>query len=71
MSNQKNGSNVYWLTIKIKNSSMKVYLFNLTINIFHKQSMDEKGDYEPTDAEGFIRINQMRLKESYKQQIHN
>ncbi len=28
--------------------------------------MDVKGDYEPTDAEGFIKINAVRLKESYK-----
>jgi hypothetical protein len=28
--------------------------------------MDVKGDYEPTDAEGFIKINAVRLKENYK-----
>lgn len=29
-------------------------------------SMDVKGDYEPTDAEGFIKINAVRLKENNK-----
>lgn len=28
--------------------------------------MDVKGDYEPTDAEGFIKINAVRLKENYR-----
>jgi len=30
-------------------------------------SMDVKGDYEPTDAAGFIKINALRLKENYRQ----
>lgn len=28
--------------------------------------MDVKGDYEPTDAAGFIKINAVRLKENYR-----
>lgn len=28
--------------------------------------MDVQGDYEPSDAGGFIRINAIRLKEHYR-----
>jgi hypothetical protein len=28
--------------------------------------MDVKGDYEPSDAAGFIKINAVRLIENYK-----
>ena len=31
-------------------------------------SMDVKGDYEPSDAAGFIKINAVRLKETYNKQ---
>jgi argininosuccinate synthase len=30
-------------------------------------SMDVQGDYEPSDAEGFIKINAVRLKETYRE----
>ena len=35
--------------------------------------MDIKGDYEPSDASGFIKIHAMRLKENYRKrnQINN
>lgn len=29
-------------------------------------SMDVKGDYEPVDADGFIKINALRLRENAK-----
>ena len=45
--------------------NLNVYNLN-NIVIFTINSMDVKGDYEPTDAEGFIKINAVRLKESNK-----
>jgi len=35
------------------------------VSLYNKQlvSMDVQGDYEPTDAEGFIKVNALRLKE--------
>lgn len=34
-------------------------------------SMDVKGDYEPSDAAGFIKINAVRLKENYRHRKAN
>lgn len=48
--------NVY---IKCRESDTSLYNETLV-------SMDVKGDYEPTDAEGFIKINAIRLKEATK-----
>lgn len=48
--------NVY---IKARESNKSLYNQTLV-------SMDVKGDYEPTDAAGFIKINAVRLKENYR-----
>ncbi|RNA25184.1 argininosuccinate synthase [Brachionus plicatilis] len=49
--------NVY---IKARESNKSLYNETLV-------SMDVKGDYEPSDAAGFIKINAVRLKENYLQ----
>jgi hypothetical protein len=33
--------------------------------------MDVKGDYEPSDAAGFIKIHAVRLKENYRTRGNN
>lgn len=47
--------------VYIKGRESKKSLYNETL-----VSMDVKGDYEPSDAAGFIKINAVRLKENYK-----
>jgi argininosuccinate synthase len=46
--------------VYIKGRESKKSLYNETL-----VSMDVKGDYEPTDAAGFIKINALRLKENF------
>jgi len=53
--------NVY---IKARKSDKSLYNETLV-------SMDVKGDYEPTDAAGFIKINAVRLKENFRQMGSN
>jgi argininosuccinate synthase len=48
--------------VYIKGRESNKSLYNETL-----VSMDVKGDYEPCDAAGFIKINALRLKENYKQ----
>jgi len=48
--------------VYIKGRESNKSLYNETL-----VSMDVKGDYEPTDAAGFIKINALRLKENYSQ----
>ena len=47
--------------VYIKGRESKKSLYNETL-----VSMDVKGDYEPSDAAGFIKINAVRLKENYR-----
>lgn len=47
--------------VYIKSRESAKTLYNETL-----VSMDVKGDYEPSDAAGFIKINAVRLKEYYK-----
>jgi argininosuccinate synthase len=47
--------------VYIRGRESKKSLYNETL-----VSMDVKGDYEPTDADGFIKINAVRLKENYQ-----
>lgn len=47
--------------VYMKGRESKKSLYNETL-----VSMDVKGNYEPTDADGFIKINAVRLKENYE-----
>ena len=47
--------------VYIKGRESKKSLYNVTLD-----SMDVKGDYEPSDAAGFIKINAVRLRENYR-----
>ena len=45
-------------SVYIRGRESPVSLYNTEL-----VSMDVQGDYEPTDAEGFIKVNALRLKE--------
>lgn len=45
-------------TVSVEGRSAPVSLYNQQL-----VSMDVQGDYEPTDAKGFIRLNALRLRE--------
>lgn len=49
---------VLFHTVYVEGRSAPMSLYNQQL-----VSMDVQGDYEPTDARGFIRLNALRLRE--------
>ncbi|XP_043223669.1 argininosuccinate synthase-like [Amphibalanus amphitrite] len=53
---------------KLYKGSVHILSRDAPIGLYNEQlvSMDVQGDYEPMDAEGFIKINGIRLRESHR-----